>query len=192
MNLLSKLVLTVFAGLALYGCAGEPIRFYLLTAESGAEAVAPLPAGSVVGLGPIRLPAYLDRPQLVVEVGPHEYQLEEHQRWAERLDDNITRELMQSLAHRLGVAQVLRFPWPQRQSVDYQVSADLLALHQTAAGVSRMAVQWQFKKAEQAWQGRRFECEEPAGGDAESIVAAQSRCLSRFAAEIALALAQAR
>lgn len=192
MKLLTTLALSVFAGLTLHGCAGEPTRFYLLDAGASAAAENPLPAGSVIGLGPIRLPAYLDRPQLVVEVGPHEYKLEDNQRWAERLDDNITRALMQSLAQRLSVTQVLRYPWPQRQSVDYQVSADLLELHQSVSGVSRMAVQWQFKKAEQAWQGRRFECAEPAAAGADSIVAAQSRCLSRFAAEIAQALAQAR
>lgn len=182
---------TLLSLLLLNACSSTPIQFYMLNAESGASAAATtLPAGSVLGLGPIHLPAYLDRPQLVTALSAHQYQLDEHNRWAERLDENILRALSQSLSKQLGVDQVVRYPWSPRQHVDYQLSFDILELHQTAAGQSRLSAQWQLKKAEQVAIGKRFECTEAAADNAEAIVTAQSRCLARFSEELANAVRQ--
>jgi len=182
----------LFSVMLLNACSRAPMQFYMLSAENGTPAsTTALPAGTVLGLGPIRLPTYLDRPQLVTALSEHQYQLDEHHRWAERLDENIARALGLSLAKQLGVEQVVRYPWQPRQRIDYQLSFDILELHQTAAGQSRLAVQWQLKKAEQTAIGKRFECSEVAAEDAEAIVAAQSRCLARFSEELANAVRQA-
>lgn len=179
-------VTMLLPALLLNACGSAPLQFYMLNAESGAPpSHTSLPTGTVLGLGPIRLPAYLDRPQLVTALSEHEYQLDERHRWAERLDENIARALGLSLARQLGVEQVVRYPWAPRQTIDYQISFDILELHQTAAGQSRMSAQWQLKKAEQTVAGKRFECSEPAGEGAEANVAAQSRCLTRFSTELA-------
>ena len=178
--------------LLLNACGSTPMQFYMLNAETGAPlSGTALPAGTVLGLGPIHLPAYLDRPQLVTALSEHQYQLDEHSRWTERLDENITRALGLSLAKQLGIEQVVRYPWAPRQAIDYQISFDILELHQTAAGQSRLSVQWQLKKAEQVIKGKRFECSEAAADDAEAIVTAQSRCLTRFSAELADTVRQA-
>lgn len=172
--------------LLLTACSSKPMQFYMLTAEIDAPSVAAvLPAGTVLGLGPIHLPAYLDRPQLVTALSEHQFQLDDQNRWAERLDDNIARALGLSLAKQLGIDQVVRYPWAPRQVIDYQISFDILELHQTASGQSRFSVQWQLKKAEHVVIGKRFECSEAAGKGAEASVAAQSRCLARFSAELA-------
>lgn len=173
------------AGLA--ACSHTPMQFYMLNAETGLSADgvgAPLPIGTTLGLGPIHLPAYLDRPQLVTALSEHQYALDDNQRWAERLDENVSRALVQSLSRQLGLGQVLRYPWPQKQIPDYQVSADILELHQTASAQSQLILQWQLKKSDQPILNKRFECHEAAQNQAEAIVAAQSRCLSRFSQEI--------
>ncbi|WP_445370186.1 PqiC family protein [Methylomonas sp. HW2-6] len=181
----SALAAAAIAGLA--ACGSAPLQFYMLTADSGAsnESGPALAPGTVIGLGPIRLPAYLDRPQLVTALSDHQYRLDEHNRWAERLDENIARTLSQTLAIRLGVEQVVRYSWPARQRLDYQLGFDILELHQTAAGRSVLSAQWQLKQGERNLAGKRFECSEAAADNAEAIVAAQSACLSRFAAELA-------
>jgi uncharacterized protein len=178
--------------LLLNACSHTPMQFYMLSAETGVPpSDTVLPAGTVLGLGPIHLPAYLDRPQLVTALSEHQYQLDDQHRWAERLDDNIARVLRLSLAKQLGIDQVVRYPWAPRQAIDYQISFDILELHQTASGQSRLAVQWQLKKADEAVIGKRFECSEAAGKGVEASVAAQSRCLTRFSAELADAVRQA-
>ncbi|BBL59175.1 PqiC family protein [Methylomonas koyamae] len=179
------LAAAALAGLA--ACGSAPLQFYMLAADNPplVESGPALPAGTVIGLGPIRLPAYLDRPQLVTALSEHQYRLDERNRWAERLDENIARTLSQALAGRLGVEQVVRYPWPARQRLDYQLSFDILQLHQTAAGRSVLSAQWQLKQGERSLAGKRFECSEAAADSADAIVAAQSACLSRFAAELA-------
>ncbi len=176
----------------LNGCSSAPIQFYMLNAQTGTPPlVNALPAGTVLGLGPIHLPAYLDRPQLVTALSEHQYQLDEQSRWAERLDENIARALSLSLAKQLGIDQLVRYPWAARQAVDFQISLDILELHQTTSGQSRFSVQWQLKKADQAAIGKRFDCSEAAGKGAEASVAAQSRCLTRLSVELADAVRQA-
>ena len=192
MNRLTYYPITLLL-LSLSACSHTPMQFYMLNAESSVanETTAPvLPQTAVLGLGPIHLPTYLDRPQLVTAISAHQYNLDEHNRWAERLDDNIARTLTQSLSNQLGIQQIVHYPWAARQLIDYQLSVDILELHQTATGQSHLALQWQIKKAEQASIGRRFECSEASSDDAEAIVAAQSRCLSRFSQEAAAAIRQ--
>lgn len=180
--------LFVLFALFLGGCAGNtPMQFYMLNAEtasSGDVAAPPIDKSLVVGLGPIHLPDYLDRPQIVVAMGENQYRLDEQHRWAERLDQNIGRALMQLLASRLGVDQIVRHPWSQKQPIDYQVKVDILEFHQTAGAMSRLQAQWQINKQEQALLSKRFECSIAAKDDADAIVKAQSQCLGRLGMDI--------
>lgn len=80
---------------------------------TGTPAVAgelPLPE-AVVGVLPARLPGALDRPQLVVATGPSELRLDELSRWAEPLDEGVTRTLAENLATLLPRHRVVRSPW---------------------------------------------------------------------------------
>ena len=143
-----------------------------------------------MGLGPLRFPDYLDRPQLVMEVSPNQYRLDEHQRWAERLEQNSSRVLAQFLAERLGVDQIIRYPWAQRQHVDYQVQVDVLQFHQSADGYSRLQALWQIRRQDQTLLSRHFNCRLAAEAEAAAIVKAQSRCLSELGADIESGLRQ--
>ena len=83
-------ILTLSLSLALMGgCSigqqSKPSQFYLLTAEqdrNGSNITVPY---DVLGVGPINIPAYLDRPQIVVRNGQDvRISLEEFHRWGER------------------------------------------------------------------------------------------------------------
>ncbi|MGH8549366.1 MAG: PqiC family protein [Methylococcales bacterium] len=184
--------------LVLNGCLRSdlPIQFYLLSADvvpAGKE-VKPLAAASeetVIGLGPVHIPEYLNRPQMVLGVAENQYRLDEDHRWAERLDQNISRALLQSLSAQLGQVQVVRHPWSPRQSIDYQTSIEILELHRDAAGQSRMSAQWTVKSRERTLTAERFDCRLPVPkDDFEALVKAQSECLARLSSDIAGALGQ--
>jgi hypothetical protein len=173
----------LWAVLLLNACARQPMQFYMLDAEAEAAPVATggtLPPGMTVGLGPVHLPQYLNRPQMVIETADNQYSLDEQHRWAERLDENVARSLSQQLAARLEPIQLLRFPWSHRQAPDYQVSVDIQILHQAADGYSRLQGQWQIRHQEQPVLGRRFNCRLAASDGVNGIVKAQSLCLSRL------------
>jgi len=178
--------------LTLTGCfRGDSTRLYLLDAGENAPPVAAATAldGASIGLGPIRIAEYLDRPQLVVAVSPHQYRLEDKNRWAESLNQNISRSLAQALSRRLPNAQIVRHPWAARQAPDYQLSLEIDQLHQSSDGYSRLQAQWRIAKAGKTLVDRRFDCEQAAAADdAEAIVAAQSRCLAALTETLVQAL----
>lgn len=193
----SSLVCLLVFSVGLSGCLGQSqLQFFMLetpTALLNSVAASTLAKTTVVGLGPIHLPEYLDRPQMVVAVGDNQYQLDEQHRWAERLDQNVSRVLAQQLASHLGLEQVIRHPWPQRQVLDYQVSVDVLQFHQTAGGNSRLDAQWQIRQQEQIRLARHFNCSLPAdSADPVQVVKAQSGCLAQLAGQISAGFAEIR
>ncbi|MCX7098510.1 MAG: PqiC family protein [Methylococcales bacterium] len=188
--------LLVLAGL-LNGCArdSKPVQFYRLNADVGITTlvVANSEGPPLVGLGPIRIPEYLDRPQMVVAVTDNQYQLSEDHRWAERLDQNIALALLKSLPGQLGTDRIIRYPWPQRQALDYQVSIDILEFNVDAKGQSRLVAQWTVKRKDKPALDRRSSYQSPASmTDYNVMVKAQSQCLAKLGAEIAKTIRQDR
>ena len=66
-----------------------------------------------IGIGPLDLPGYLDRPEIVTRVNPDELELAELDNWAEPLKDNITRVLAENISRLLCTEDVVIFPWKQ-------------------------------------------------------------------------------
>lgn len=183
--------------LAVSGCLrnNAPIQFYMLNADSVTRSIsqpAPNLQETVVGLGPVRIPEYLNRPQIVLGVTTNQYRLDEQHRWAERLDQNIARVLLQSLSGQLGGAvQIVRFPWPLRQVPALQVSIDILELLRQADGQSLLSAQWTVKNQDRALSDKRFDCSQPVpADDYEAFVKAQSECLTKLSRDIAATLRQ--
>ena len=92
--------LTVF----LMGCGSTPpSRFYTLSAASGTA------AGSSklsVLVGPVAVPALVDRPQIVVDAGANQVRLDDFNRWAAPLQSAIARVVADNLVAMLGTPQV--------------------------------------------------------------------------------------
>src|SRR5262245_29025896 len=78
-------------------------RYYVLTpvaaAQSGSSSLA-------VGLGPVKLPAYLFNASLAVRKGTNEVEYSDSAIWAERLDAGFQRVLAANLAIDLPTEQV--------------------------------------------------------------------------------------
>src|SRR5919109_1073251 len=115
-RVLAFVALSVGTSLLIGGCASQPSRFYLLSAPPSAEPV-PLGTsggqGATIGVGPVTLPRYLDRPQIVTQTSPYELKLAEFDRWAEALDINFSRVLAENLSLLLPTARVVLAPWPR-------------------------------------------------------------------------------
>jgi uncharacterized lipoprotein YmbA len=178
------------------GCAHDSpsVEFYRLNADSGVDRTRQIPVvtqGPVIGLGPIRIPEYLNRPQMVVAITDNQYQLSEDHRWAERLDQNISLALFTVLPSQLGTDRIVRYPWSQRQVVDYQVGIDILEFNVDASGQSRLIAQWFVKHKDKPAVDKRSVYQFPASTtDYAAMVKAQSQCLSKLGEEIAVTVRQ--
>ena len=132
-------------GLLLGGCTileprPDPSRFFTLSA------VAPSPdspPGSVaVGLGPVRVPAYLDRPELATRVATSEVSFSSTDRWAEPLSASLRRVLAENLSAILGTEDILAFPWPVGARIDWAVAVDVVRFERTPANEVEVAARW--------------------------------------------------
>ena len=178
------------------GCTNStnPIQFYRLTADVDVTHTAhanKVNQEPVIGLGPIRIPDYLNRPQIMVAVTPHQYLLSEDHRWAEHLDQNISLALYQVLPSQLNTDRLVRYPWAQRQVIDYQVGMDIVEFNVDAAGQARLIVQWFIKYKNNTILDKRSEYQFPGSStDYAVMVKAQSQCLTGLGLEISQTLRQ--
>jgi uncharacterized protein len=141
-----RLALVTLAGLllGLEACTSRPSRFYILNSWAASETIPAMSGeqGPVIGIGPITLPKYLDRPQIVTRIGSHQLTHAEFDRWAEPLQDNVARVLAENLALLIPTDQVLLSTWPQSATLDYQVTVDILHFEGWLGGESRLLALW--------------------------------------------------
>jgi len=112
----------------------DPSRFFTLTpiAESG-DTSAPL-RGRVLGLGPITLPQYLDRPELVARVGPNEVRKAVSDYWAGSLQKQFAGTLSQNLQSLVAPSSIVPYPWYAGSPPDVAVEVDVLELERGPDG----------------------------------------------------------
>ena len=175
--------------LGLGACAGTPSRFYLLNTLSASETVPATAAaqGPVIGVGPITLPKYLDRPQIVTRVGRNQLALGEFDRWAEPLQDNVLRVLAENLVRLIPTDQILLHPWPRSVTLDYQVSIEVLQLDGWLGGESTLLARWSILDgAERELFNRMVYLHAPTGGqDYDAMVVAMNQMLETLSRDIA-------
>jgi uncharacterized lipoprotein YmbA len=138
-----SLVSTLAAGAAALamGCAAAPTNFYLLSPVSGPVAGARNPI--VVAVGPVSLPDYLDRPQIVIRDGANAAVLAAYDQWAGPLDDMLPRVLVEDLASRLPEDRVVSFPKIDNPAFDQRVSVDVSRFDVDETGTAILAASWQ-------------------------------------------------
>ena len=92
------LALLGVALLALSGCASSPpTRLYVVPSLTDTATAPPLaPHDLTLGVGPVTLPPYLDRPQIVTRAGRARLILAEFDQWAAPLQDTVARVLAEN------------------------------------------------------------------------------------------------
>ena len=192
MRLLSSLL--VFALLA--GCVGStpPSEFYILNSLYGAEAdlgFSPDPKGLEVGFGPLELPDYLDRPQIVTREKLNELNIDEFHRWGGELKSTMERIMAQNLSYLLNSERIWLYPWSANAQVRYQVRFDVLRMDGALGEQALVRARWEILQEEGGRTlGSRLSTRiEPVDGPGyRALVAAQSRALADIAREIAARL----
>ena len=136
------LVALLLAPLALAGCGTDkPTRLYKLSpVAENAEGTSP--RGVAIGVGPITLPKYLDRPQIVTGVTSNQMSQGNFDQWGGELNDNMTRVLAANLSNLLGTDRVSLYPWKDQAPIEYQVTLDVTQFEQEASGKTVLSAFW--------------------------------------------------
>lgn len=168
----------------LAACAAGSKSFYVLTADGPA----PSGGGLGIGVGPITLAEYIDRPNLVMAESANQLAVAENHRWAGDLSASVTRVTAANLGRQLNTGNVRSYPWQGDDGIRYQVTLDIRQFHGGADGYAVIETGWRaYSLPERKLKASRtFVDREPLAADGyQSLVAAQSRLLSRLAADIA-------
>ncbi len=172
--------------LLLASCA-QPKSFYVLSPEGSA----PSGGGMGVGVGPISVAGYLDRPNLVFQESGNRMNVSESNRWAGDLEENIARVTATNLGRRLNTGNVRVYPWGSDNELRYQVSIDIRQMHGKDDGEAFLDAAWRVYSlpdrrmiSSKSWSGT----EDMAGDGYEAMAAAESKLLARLATEIAAGL----
>ena len=150
-----SLLICACAACLLNGCTllrprEDPTRFYLLTVPSAppAKTAERLSKRWRIGLRPVELPAYLRTKSMVVETGANEIQFADFDRWAEPLDQGISRLMKETLSLADNVESVT-LNSHGGEGLDYEVTLRVLACEgvRGASGNSsvRFALRWEVR-----------------------------------------------
>lgn len=184
--------LVALTGCSLLAPRNEPVQFFVLAAsppDAGSPSAGSRADRPTIGLGPVTLPGYLDRREIVTRVAPNQVRLSQNEQWAEPLAENVRSVLAQELASRLGGATIVIFPWLGSFRPDYRVRIDVTRFEPTVAGTAELAARWQVLSGRDVLAARDARISRPiTGGGTEAAVAALGETLSDLASEIAGAI----
>jgi uncharacterized protein len=144
---MNKLLVSVLWVFLLAGCANTPnVQFYVL--ESLTLPASPTVSGTkqrTIGIGPVSLPALLERKQIVTRLSDNTVKIAEFEHWASPLQDS----LMQVLTHNLSGLQphhiVRTYPWSVHGTVALQVIVDIIRFDTTPGKSANLEANWTIK-----------------------------------------------
>lgn len=176
------------------GCGSSaPTRFYVLSPlEDGATTVGRQNIG--IGVGPVELPSYLDRPQFVTRSGQNQVTLHDFDHWAEPLDANVAEVLAHNMSILLPVARVRVYPWDPGVELDYQVILELSQFEIHEDNQARLVAWWSVLNGTtgEALMSRKTTYGEPVQGNnaVTDQIAALNRTLDALSRDMAATLGQ--
>ena len=171
-------------------CGSTPRSdYYMLSANArgsmGSE-------GPSIGVGPVSVPEYLKRREMVLNRSANRLDLADFDRWAEPLDAGVLRVTALNLSLLLKTQQVQTFPWRRSNLPDFGISiavvqfsmkgrqALLVAEWTVTEPATGTAVMQHISRLENS----------AAGGDPEDVAVAYSDLLKDLSKEIATAITE--
>ena len=166
------------------GCASPASRFYTLTA---APTPAADPSTLSVAVGPVSVPASVDRPQIVVTVGPNQVRVDEFNRWDGPLQNTIARVVAENLVAMLGTPRVTMSPQTLSAEADYRAAIEVQRFESALGDAATLDAVWTVSRAKDGKSHTaRTTAREPVPERSyDAVAAALSRAVARLSRDIA-------
>ena len=167
------------------GCSSTPqARFYTLSPTSTPPAAS---SELSVAVGPVAVPAAVDRPQIVVSLGPNSVWLDEFNRWAAPLQDDIARVVAENLVAMLGTPRVARASQTVSAGFSYRAVIAVESFESVPGEMARLDAVWTVSRSTDATTqtGRTTVREQTTEKSYEALAAAHSRAVGKLSRDIA-------
>lgn len=180
-------LLVIISSLLSLSCGSKQARYYMLSSSPELAPVASGGGAATVGVGPVKLPDYLMRPEIVTLTGGNEVKLAEFDRWVEPLDETIVRVLAEDLSGLLPDAHFLQYPWSRSIPLDYRVKVVISGFELQPGGQVRLEADWSITDGEGATLKRRKaeSLADVTGKGYTAVVSAMNAALGELSREIA-------
>jgi uncharacterized protein len=182
-------VVMILCALAVFtaGCASNSTQLYTLSPMAK-----PASEKSIltITVGPVSLPATVDRPQLVLSIGPNQIAVDEFNRWASPLKNDIPRIVAENLSLLLGSPYVSVFPQSVSVSPSYRVTIDVMRFESVPGETANLTAIWSIRStADGLVQGGGATLAEPVRGNTyAALIAAHSRMMGVMSGDIAASI----
>jgi uncharacterized protein len=180
-------------------CAGlpgsAPTNFYVIKPAAGLSAdpkTNSLPEGINVGVGPVQIPGYADRAQIITFDSGSRVTVADFDHWAAPLGDTIKRISSANVSQLMGEGSVFPYPpdfRPNRQSL--QIALEIVDIAQLGDGQAMVNVRWHIKRLydnEVAMRGANTYEVQTIAGDYNSYAEGLSVILGELAKDLVASL----
>ena len=133
------------AAVLLTGCGGAKDEYYRLTPSGPAVLKT---SGLAVGVGPLMLPTYVDRAELVFQSGPNKFEIPAKVRWAGSLQDNFGQVLAADIGRHLNSGNIVANPSPGDTRFRYRVSVLVRQFHAVSGEDAILEASWRVETAD--------------------------------------------
>jgi uncharacterized protein len=183
-NRIKYFTVIIFVALVVAGCTSAPSRFYTLNSTATSDGATN--SNLAVIVGPVSIPAEVDRPQFTVQVTPNRVAVDEFNRWAAPLSDNIARVVAGNLTALLGTPCVASMP-AANFAATYRVTINVQRF-ETVPGKSVLVdAMWVVRPPSggTTQSGRTVATEPVSDDNYDALAAAHSRALAKVSSNIA-------
>ena len=177
---------------ALAGCASSPpSSFYKLNAltEPNQNLQGQVDESCLsLGIGPVTIPAYLDRSQIVTLLSQNKLQLADFHQWSEPLKDSVARVLSENLSKLLCTEYVVTFPLQGNRPIQFWITVDISHFEGTFGGQAQLSARWIIHQGEdkKLVMTKKSDYQDTLeGGSYEALVSVMSTLLEALSRDIA-------
>lgn len=186
--------LTLLAGVLVSCGTSPPVKYYSLGSGT-APPTADEAGATMLAFGPLRVPEYLNRTQMVTRGPGAELDVNEYARWAEPVEEAMHRVAAAHLDSALDGVIVVAYPYLQSLAVDYRLLGQVDRFDADASGNVVLQLQWTvLDKGNVALippRRDRYEARASNAADPGSVAGAMNQALDNFSKDVASQLRQA-
>lgn len=185
-----SITLCVLVSLLVAACGSSPpVRYFALSPMDSVQRQDPDDAVTL-GLGPLRLPEYLNRSQIVTRGSGSELEIDEFSRWAEPLTLALHRVVSTDVDNMMNGVMVIAFPWEAvvRNEVDYRLLGEVTRFDADRSGRVVLDIQWAITDVSAgvavAIRRSKYEARAASPDDPAIVASAMNDALAMFSRDV--------
>ncbi len=191
MYLLARsITLCAFVSLLVAACGSSPpVRYFALSPIDSVQGQDP-DDSVTLGVGPLRLPEYLNRSQLVTRGNGSELEIDEFSRWAEPLTLALHRVVSTDVDNMMNGVVVIVFPWEAvvHNDVDYRLIGEVTRFDADRSGRVVLDIQWVISEVSAGVvvpaRRSKYETQVARSDDPANVASAMNDALAMFSRDV--------